>query len=77
MMVIVMNRKPYTYAERLAIETMLNENHTIKEIEKDIKRNSSGITKEINKNTIYRFPSFYARFIVRWNWIEINHLNVI
>lgn len=64
-----MNRKPYTYAERLAIETMLNENHTIKEIEKDIKRNSSGITKEINKNTIYRFPSFYAGHCpcLKWN----------
>lgn len=58
-MVVLVNRKPFTYSDRLAIETMLNENHTIKEIEKDIKRPSSGITKEIKKHITYTFPSYY------------------
>lgn len=56
-----MNRKPYTFSDRLAIQTMLDEGHTIKDIEKDIKRPSSGIIKEINKNIILKFPSFYGR----------------
>lgn len=54
-----MNRKPYTYSDRLAIETMLDEGKSIKEIEYDIKRPSSGIIKEINKHGYYKFPSFY------------------
>ena len=56
-----MNRKPYTFSDRLAIQTMLDEGHTIKDIENDIKRPSSGIVKEINKNIILKFPSFYGR----------------
>lgn len=54
-----MNRIPYTYSERLAIETMLTEGYSIKDIEKDIKRPSSGISKEINKHIQYKFPSYY------------------
>ena len=54
-----MIRKPFTYSDRLAIETMLDEGHSIKEIEKDIKRPSSGIIKEINKHIIYKFPSYF------------------
>lgn len=54
-----MNRKPYTYTERLAIETMLDDGKSIKDIEYDTKRNSSGIIKEINKHIIYKFPSVY------------------
>ena len=55
-----MNRRTFTYSDRLAIETMLNENRSIKEIELDIKRTSSGIIKEINKHIIYKFPSVYG-----------------
>lgn len=55
-----MNRSSYTYTERLAIETMLNEDKSIKEIEKDIKRPSSGIIKEINKHHYLRFPSVFG-----------------
>ena len=64
-----MNRKPFTYAERLAIQTMLDENKHIKEIEDDIKRPSSGIIKEINKHIIYRYPSYYAGHhpCLKWN----------
>lgn len=54
-----MSRRPYTYSERLAIQTMLDEGKTIKDIEKDIKRPSSGIVKEINKHIIYKYPSCY------------------
>ena len=45
-----MTKKHYTYIERLAINTMLDEGKNIKEISVDIKRPSSGIIKEINKN---------------------------
>lgn len=54
-----MNRSPYTYSERLSIETMLTDGYSIKNIEKDIKRPSSGIIKEINKHIQYKFPSYY------------------
>lgn len=53
------NRNHFTYSDRLAINTMLDEGKTIKEIEKDIKKTSSGIIKEINKNTILKFSSVY------------------
>ena len=65
-----MNRKPYTFSDRLAIQTMLEEGHTIKEIENDIKRQSSGIIKEISKNIIYKFPSFYAGHCPCLKWEE-------
>ena len=45
-----MNKKHYSYSDRLAIENMLNEGHSIKEIEKDIKRDSSNIIREIAKH---------------------------
>ena len=54
-----MTRNPYTYSERLAVETMLNEGYSIVDISKDIKRQSSGIIKEINKHIQYKFPSYY------------------
>ena len=54
-----MNRKPYTYSERLAIEIMLTEAHSIIDIERDISRPSSGIIKEIDKHITYKFPSYY------------------
>lgn len=54
-----MNRKPFTYSDRLAIETMLDEGKSIKEIENDIKRPSSGIIKEIAKNITYKYPNPY------------------
>ncbi len=43
-----MSKGHYSYADRLAIENMLNDGHSIKEIEKDIKRDSSNIIREIN-----------------------------
>lgn len=54
-----MTRKPFTYSDRLAIETMLNEGRTIAEISKDIRRPSSGIIKEIEKHITHTFPSVY------------------
>lgn len=50
----------YSYADRLAIENMLNDGHSIKEIEKDIKRDSSNIIREINKHIYYVYPSIYG-----------------
>ena len=37
------NRNHFTYSDRLAINTMLDEGKTIKKIEKEIKKPSSGI----------------------------------
>lgn len=55
-----MIRKPFTYSDRLAIQLMLDDNKSIKEIEKDIKRPSSGIIKEVNKHVFLKFPSVYG-----------------
>lgn len=68
-----MNRNPYTYSDRLAIQTMLDESKSIKEIEKDIKRPSSGIIKEINKHISYKFPSFYGgkHPCLKWNMCNV------
>lgn len=57
-----MNRKHYTYSDRLSIETMLNEGYSIKEIEKDIKRPSCNIIKEINKHITFVFPSSFNNY---------------
>ena len=54
-----MNKKHYSYSDRLAIENMLNEGHSIKEIEKDIKRDSSNIIREIKKHITFVYPSTY------------------
>lgn len=54
-----MTKSRYTYAERLSIETMLNEGYSIKEIEEDIKRPSCNIIKEISKHLFFTFPSSF------------------
>ena len=54
-----MNKKHYSYSDRLAIENMLNEGCSIKEIEKDIKRDSSNIIREINKHITFVYPGTY------------------
>ena len=54
-----MSKKHYSYSDRLAIENMLNEGHTIKEIEKDIKRDSSNIIREIKKHITFVYPGTY------------------
>ena len=54
-----MNKGHLSYADRLDIENMLNEGHFIKEIEKDIKRDSSNIIREIQKHITYVFPGTY------------------
>lgn len=68
-----MNRKPYSYSDRLAIETMLDEGKSIKEIELDIKRPSSGIIKEIKKHICYKFPSIYngQHPCLKWNTCSV------
>ena len=56
-----MNKKHYSYSDRLAIELMLNDGHTIKEIENEIKRSSCNIIKEINKHITLVFPSVFNK----------------
>lgn len=70
-----MKRTPYTYSDRLAIEKMIEEGHTIKEIEKDIKKTSSGIVKEIQKHTTYKFPSSFnnSKFCLKWNDCQVKN----
>ena len=55
----MMTRKPFNYSDRLAIETMLTDGKSIKEIEYDINRPSSGIIKEISKHIQFKFPSCF------------------
>ena len=54
-----MNKGHLSYSDRLAIEKMLDEGHSIKEIENDIKRDSSIIIREINKHNSLVFPGTY------------------
>ena len=54
-----MSKGHLSYSDRLAIENMLNEGHTIKEIEKDIKRDSSNIIREIKKHITFTYPGTY------------------
>ena len=54
-----MNKGHLSYSDRLAIEKMLDESHSIKEIENDIKRDSSIIIREINKHNSLVFPGTY------------------
>lgn len=57
-----MIKKHYTYTERFIIETMLNEGYSIKEIEKDIKRPSCNIIKEIDKHLYCVFPNSFNNY---------------
>lgn len=61
-MEVTMNKKHYTYSDRLAIENMLNEGYSIKEIENDIKKDSSNIIREINKHISLVFPSSFNNY---------------
>ena len=54
-----MSKGHLSYSDRLAIENMLNEGHSIKEIEKDIKRDSSNIIREIKKHITFVYPGTY------------------
>ena len=54
-----MSKGHLSYSDRLAIENMLNEGHTIKEIEKDIKRDSSNIIREIKNHITFVYPGTY------------------
>ena len=54
-----MSKGHLSYSDRLAIENMLNDGHTIKEIEKDIKRDSSNIIREIKKHITFVYPGTY------------------
>ena len=56
-----MSKGHLSYSDRLAIENMLDEGHTIKEIGIDIKRDSSVIVREINKHNSLVFPSTYNK----------------
>ena len=54
-----MSKGHLSYSDRLAIENMLNEGHSIKEIEKDIKRDSSNIIREIKRHITFVYPGTY------------------
>ena len=54
-----MSKGNLSYSERLAIENMLNEGRSIKEIENDIKRDSSDIIREIKKHITFVYPGTY------------------
>lgn len=54
-----MGRTHMNFSERLSIENMLNEGYSIKEIERDIKRSSTNIIKEINNHVCLAFPGSF------------------
>ena len=64
-----MNKHHMSYAERLVIETMLNESYCIKEIADCIKRDSSNIFREINKHSTLVFPGIFNNHhpCIKWN----------
>lgn len=72
-----MNKKHYTYSDRLGIQTMLDEGKSIKDIENDIKKSSSNITREIEKHTTYKYPSVYngQHPCIKWNNCQVHDIN--
>ena len=70
------SKKHYSYSDRLAIETMLNESRSIKEIELDIKRDPSNIIREINKHASITFPSFYGgqNPCLKWKTCDVKEI---
>ena len=54
-----MNKGHFSYSDRLAIENMLNDGNSIKEIARDIKRDSSNIIREINRHISFSYPGVY------------------
>lgn len=71
-----MNKKHYSYADRLAIETMLNDGNRIKEIEVEIRRSSCNIIKEIAHHITYVFPGTFNNHhpCLKWNTCEVREL---
>ncbi len=55
----MINKGHLTYSDRLAIELMLNDGNKIGEIERDIKRTFSVISREIDKHITFVYPSIY------------------
>ena len=55
----MINKGHLTYSDRLAIELMLNDGNKIRDIESDIKRTFSCISKEIDKHITLLYPSVY------------------
>ena len=55
----MISKKHYTYSDKLAIETMLDEGKSIKQISNDIRKSSCNIIKEIKKHIILKFPSTF------------------
>ena len=55
----MVDKRHYSYSDRLAIETLLNDGRPIKEIGNEIKRDFSNITREISKHVSFVFPGIY------------------
>ena len=68
----MISKRHYTYSDKLAIETMLDDGKPIKEISDDIKRSSSNITREIMKHIILKFSSFYNNKYPCLKWETCN-----
>lgn len=69
----MISKKHYTYSDKLAIETMLDEGKSIKEISNDIKKTSCNIIKEIKKHIILKFPSIFNNNhpCLKWNTCNV------
>ena len=72
-----MNKGHFSYSDRLAIENMLNEGNSIKEIAKDIKRDSSNIIREINRHISFSYPSVYNNQhpCIKWKTCNVRDID--
>ena len=72
-----MNKGHFSYSDRLAIENMLNDGNSIKEIARDIKRDSSNIIREINRHISFSYPSVYNNQhpCIKWQTCNVRDID--
>ena len=72
-----MNKGHFSYSDRLAIENMLNDGNSIKEIARDIKRDSSNIIREINRHISFSYPSVYNNRhpCIKWQTCNVRDID--
>ena len=72
-----MNKGHFSYSDRLAIENMLNDGNSIKEIARDIKRDSSNIIREINRHISFSYPGVYNNQhpCIKWKTCNVRDID--
>ena len=72
-----MNKGHFSYSDRLAIENMLNDGNSIKEIARNIKRDSSNIIREINRHISFSYPGVYNNQhpCIKWKTCNVRNID--